>query len=143
MCIYICVEYTFAYTYTCTYAYTYTQNVYPEAHLTVVDLEEEVVRLALQFFNVRAGTLLDTVISGGCDAHTYFSLPLSLSVSHSHSPQPHPLPLLGGIRRPQYTNVHTYLPPTHTHIHTYTCHKHSLNLSSGISDCCKWVDSLP
>ena len=93
MCIYICVEYTFAYTYTCTYAYTYTQNVYPEAHLTVVDLEEEVVRLALQFFNVRAGTLLDTVISGGRDAHTHFSLPLSLSVSHSHSQQPHPLPL--------------------------------------------------
>ena len=116
MCI--CVEYTFAYTYTCTYAYTYTQNVYPEAHLTVVDLEEEVVRLALQFFNVRAGTLLDTVISGGCDAHTYFSLPLSLSVSHSHSPQPHPLPL---FRWYQTTTIYkcTYLPTTHTYTHTY------------------------
>lgn len=43
----------------------FVQHHFPDAHITVVDLEKEVVRLALDHFNVKKTKSLETVISDG------------------------------------------------------------------------------
>jgi spermidine synthase len=43
----------------------FVQHQFSNTHLTVVDLEREVVRLALEYFNVKASSRLEVVISDG------------------------------------------------------------------------------